>query len=81
MSKVLGEQGYVTETSRNGLSKTLDKEFSLIVLDLMLPLKTGEEVLRALRGSKSTPVIVLSAKNMVHDRIELLRLGADDYIT
>lgn len=84
LAKVLEDQGYVTEIARNGLdglSKAMDKDFSLIVLDLMLPLKTGEEVLRDLRVSKDTPVIVLSAKNMVHDRIELLRLGADDYIT
>lgn len=84
LSKVLEAQGYGTETARNGLdglSRALEGDFSLIVLDLMLPLKTGEEVLRALREAKATPVIVLSAKNMVHDRIELLRLGADDYIT
>lgn len=83
LAKVLEDQGYVAEIARNGLdglAKALHRDFSLIVLDLMLPLKTGEEVLRTLRGSKSTPVIVLSAKNMVHDRIELLRLGADDYI-
>ena len=52
----------------------------LILMDLMLPVKSGEEVLRSLREVKKTPVIVLSAKSDVHNRIELLRLGADDFI-
>ena len=47
----------------------------------MLPKKTGEEVLAELRKTKNTPAIVLSAKNEVMNRIELLRLGADDYIS
>lgn len=52
----------------------------MILMDLMLPMKSGEEVLRSLREVKKTPVIVLSAKSDVHNRIELLRLGADDFI-
>jgi DNA-binding response OmpR family regulator len=47
----------------------------------MLPQKTGEEVLRDVRKVSSTPAIVLSAKDQVINRIELLRLGADDYIS
>ena len=50
-------------------------------MDLMLPMKTGEEILRELRKHKNTPVIVISAKGEVYNRIELLKLGADDYIT
>ena len=53
----------------------------MILLDLMLPKKTGEEVLAELRKTRNTPAIVLSAKNEVINRIELLRLGADDYIS
>ena len=49
-------------------------------MDLMLPMKSGEEILRELRAKKDTSVIVLSAKNAVYNRIELLRLGADDFI-
>jgi DNA-binding response OmpR family regulator len=58
----------------------LDKDYQLILMDLMLPMKSGEEIIRALREVKKTPVIVLSPKNDVHNRIELLRLGADDFI-
>ncbi len=53
----------------------------MILLDLMLPKKTGEELLGELRKTKNTPAIVLSAKNEVINSIELLRLGADDYIS
>lgn len=55
--------------------------YNLILMDLMLPLKTGEEVLKELRCVKSTPVIVISAKLEVYNRIELFKIGADDYIT
>lgn len=64
----------------SGLKMALEQDYSLILLDLMLPLKTGEEVLRQLRKEKNTPVIVLSAKDAIYNRIELLRLGADDYV-
>ena len=50
-------------------------------MDLMLPLKTGEEVLKELRKVKNTPVIIISAKSEVYNRIELFKIGADDYIT
>jgi len=53
----------------------------LIILDLMLPLLSGDNVLRQLRTFADTPVIVVSAKTMVQSKIELLRMGADDYIT
>lgn len=47
----------------------------------MLPYKSGDEILRELRSFSNIPVIVLSAKDMVHTKVELLRLGADDYVT
>lgn len=84
LCQILEEQGLAVEEAENGLSGltiALERDYRLILMDLMLPLKTGEELLRELRKKKSTPVIVLSAKNQVHNRIELLRLGADDYIT
>ena len=58
----------------------MEGSHNLILMDLMLPMKSGEEILRSLREKKKTPVIILSAKNDVHNRIELLRLGADDFI-
>ena len=53
----------------------------LVILDLMLPGKNGEEVIRQIKSESDTPVIVVSAKDSVDSKIELLRLGADDYLT
>ena len=80
---ILKKSGYEVESCTDGLTgynMALDKDYQLILMDLMLPMKSGEEILRALREVKKTPVIVLSAKKDVHNRIELLRLGADDFI-
>ncbi|MBQ9867372.1 MAG: response regulator transcription factor [Lachnospiraceae bacterium] len=84
LCKVLSDSGYETDSAADGnegLSKALANEYELILLDLMLPGRTGEELLEELRKTKNTPSIVLSAKNEVVNRIELLRLGADDYIS
>ena len=84
LCKVLSDNGYETDSAADGnegLSKALANEYELILLDLMLPGRTGEELLEELRKTKNTPAIVLSAKNEVVNRIELLRLGADDYIS
>lgn len=59
----------------------LAKDYSLVLMDLMLPERPGEDVIRELRRFQNVPVIILSAKGEISDRIELLRLGADDYIT
>ena len=83
LCKVLSDSGYETDSAfdgEEGLYKALNAKCDLILLDLMLPKKTGEEVLRDVRKISSTPAIVLSAKDQVINRIELLRLGADDYI-
>ena len=83
LCKVLSDNGFETDSApdgEEGLSKALEKDYELILLDLMMPKKTGEEVLAELRKTKTTPVIVLSAKNEVVNRIELLKLGTDDYI-
>lgn len=80
---ILEKSGYEVDSCADGLSglnMALEKDYNMILMDLMLPVKSGEEVLRSLREVKKTPVIVLSAKNDVHNRIELLRLGADDFI-
>jgi DNA-binding response OmpR family regulator len=84
LCKVLSDSGDETDSAADGnegLSKALANEYELILLDLMLPGRTGEEILAELRKTKSTPAIVLSAKNEVVNGIELLRLGADDYIS
>ena len=83
LCKVLSDGGYEVESAldgEEGLKNAMEKDYDMILLDLMLPKKSGEEVLSEVRQVKTTPAIVLSAKSEVMDRIELLRIGADDYI-
>ena len=83
LRNILKRNGYEVECALNGwegYELAIKNDYSLILMDLMLPLKSGEEILRQLRQKKNVPVIVLSAKNDVSNRIELLRLGADDFI-
>ncbi|MED5372528.1 MAG: response regulator transcription factor [Myxococcota bacterium] len=56
-------------------------EVDLVILDLMLPERSGFEVLRQLRACSDVPVIVLSARDGSEDKVQALRLGADDYMT
>ncbi|MFC1712663.1 response regulator transcription factor [Candidatus Poribacteria bacterium] len=77
--------GYEVSTARSGrhaLQTLKEKEFDLIVLDIMLPYVNGFEVCERLRGSgDETPIIMLTAKIQEQDRVQGLDLGADDYIT
>lgn len=84
LRSVLEKSGYTVDSADNGaegLALGRQGNYSLILLDLMLPEKPGEEIIKELRRADMTPVIVLSAKGAINNRIELLRLGADDYIT
>lgn len=65
----------------NGLKMAKDNEYDLILLDIMLPYKSGDEILKEIRTFSDVPVIILSAKDMIGTKIDLLKLGADDYIT
>lgn len=64
----------------DGLKKALTGTFDMVLLDVMLPGMDGYGVLRALRARKQTPVIMLTARERVEDRIHGLREGADDYL-
>lgn len=80
----LRQSGHTCFCAADGL--TAQKDFSqarpdLVLLDLMLPYFSGDRFLAWLRGRSQIPVIVLSAKNLTQDKISLLRLGADDYLT
>lgn len=66
---------------RAGVEAALDQDFDLILLDVMLPQLNGLEVLRRLRRAKTTPVILLTARDAVMDKVSGLDAGADDYIT
>lgn len=65
----------------SGLRAALDTDFDVILLDMMLPGLNGLEVLRRLRAQKQTPVIVLTARDTVMDKVTGLDAGANDYIT
>ncbi|UPK42766.1 response regulator transcription factor [Paenibacillus pabuli] len=70
----------VAYDGRNGLELALDKEWDLILLDLMLPGINGVEVCRRIRNIKQTPIIMITARDGVMDRVMGLDSGADDYI-
>jgi two-component system, OmpR family, response regulator QseB len=80
----LTAEGFSVEIADNGLdglARATSAEFDVVILDLMLPRMDGEEVLRRLRGQGfGTPVIVLTAKDAVLDRVQNLNAGADDYL-
>ena len=80
----LCHEGYaVTKafTGREGYDLAVSGGFDLILLDIMLPELNGMEVLRRLRRTSSTPVIMLTARDEVMDKVSGLDQGADDYIT
>lgn len=79
----LGEQGWAVDLAADGVTGLhLAREFDydVIVLDVMLPGMDGFNVLRELRRSKQTPVIMLTARDRVDDRVHGLGQGADDYL-
>src|SRR5688572_15362274 len=72
----------VASDGRAGLQLAESKEYNLIILDLMLPSMSGQEVLDALRKSNGgVPVLVLTARGAVRDKVELFQKGCDDYLT
>ena len=83
LRKGLSENGFIVDLANNGqdgLHLALTGEYDIIVLDVMLPMKDGWSVLQELRRSKQTPVIFLTARDKVEDRVKGLELGADDYL-
>ena len=83
--KGLTEEGYAVDVihdGENGLAMGLDRLHDIIVLDVMLPQKPGFQVLRELRQAKvTTPVLLLTARDTVEDKVQGLDAGADDYLT
>ena len=81
--ELLEHNGYTTTSAYSGTEALLllaQNDFSVVLLDLMLPGKTGEEVLRELRTMYNTPIIVLTAKSYKETTVKLLQMGADDYL-
>ncbi len=82
--QALRESGYAVDEAsdgREGLFKAAGTDYDAIVLDLMLPGMSGWDLLRELRKSKSTPVLILTARDTLPDRVRGLDAGADDYLT
>ena len=83
LRKGLSEEGYtvdVAHTGIDGLHMATEVDYDLLILDGMLPGIDGLAVLAALRQSKQTPVLMLTARGQVEDRVRGLQRGADDYL-
>jgi two-component system copper resistance phosphate regulon response regulator CusR len=81
--KGLGENGYVVDVARDGvegLRLALGGDYALVLLDVMLPGVDGFGVLRTLRSQRNTPVLMLTARDRIEDRVRGLQDGADDYL-
>jgi two-component system copper resistance phosphate regulon response regulator CusR len=83
LHRALGENGYVVDLARDGIDGrrlALDGDYALVVLDIMLPGIDGFGLLKALRERRRTPVLMLTARDRVEDRVRGLEAGADDYL-
>jgi len=84
LKKGLTESGFNVELADNGLDalyQAMSEEFDLILLDVMLPKMNGWQVLQTLRTNKSeVPILMLTARDQIEDRVKGLELGADDYL-
>lgn len=72
---------HTTISGKEGLKKLSEEKYRLVILDIMLPGMNGLEVLKEIRERYSIPVIMLTAKDSVEDKIKGLNIGADDYLT
>jgi two-component system copper resistance phosphate regulon response regulator CusR len=83
LRKGLGESGFTVDVATNGidgLHLATQENYDLIILDVMLPRVDGWAVIKQLRDKKSTPVLFLTARDHVEDRVKGLELGGDDYL-
>jgi two-component system copper resistance phosphate regulon response regulator CusR len=83
LRKGLTESGYVVDlarTGREGLLLASEESYDLIMLDVMLPGMDGWQVIQELRKTRETPVLFLTARDDIEDRVRGLELGADDYL-
>lgn len=83
LQRGLAEHGYVIDVAHDGidgLHLAREGQYDLILLDVMLPGRDGFDVLRSLRRDRDTPVLMLTARDRVEDRVKGLQDGADDYL-
>lgn len=85
LSDRLQKEGYAVEISNDGESgfeKATNQPYDLLILDLMLPKKTGNDVCRDLRQmGLAIPILMLTARTQTEDKVQGLKIGADDYLT
>src|SRR5277367_5109840 len=84
VTRFLAREGFATTWARNGeagVERALAEDYSLIMLDVMMPDTDGFDVLRRIRECSRTPILMLTARGDTQDRIRGLELGADDYLT
>lgn len=84
LSRILLQEGYqvdIADDGATGMELALQNQYDLLILDWMLPHKSGLEICRSMRSqSLSTPVLFLTAKDTIDDRVDGLDAGADDYL-
>jgi two-component system, OmpR family, manganese sensing response regulator len=84
LSRILLQEGYIVDTANDGaagMELALNNHYDLLILDWMLPYRSGLEICRAVRSqSLATPVLFLTAKDTLDDRVDGLDAGADDYL-
>jgi two-component system copper resistance phosphate regulon response regulator CusR len=83
LKKGLEESGYSVEVANDGsqgLILAQEEDYDVIILDVMLPWMDGWTVVKTLRATRTTPVLFLTARDDVNDRVRGLELGADDYL-
>ena len=83
LAQALREEGYAVDSANNGedgLFNAENYDYDAIVLDIMLPRLDGWEILKLLRKTKKTPVLMLTARDQARDRVRGLDTGADDYV-
>jgi len=84
LCKILIENNYEAQSAfsgMDGINLLRSDNYDMVLLDIMLPFKSGDEILRELRTFSNVPVIIITAKDLTQTKVDLLRLGADDYIT
>ncbi|HET7626016.1 MAG TPA: response regulator transcription factor [Verrucomicrobiae bacterium] len=83
LARALREEGYAVDTAADGeegIYKAQSSDYDAVILDVMLPKLDGWEILRKLRETKKTPVLMLTARDQARDRVRGLDTGADDYV-
>ncbi len=83
LQKILQSNGYNIQSAYSGTEALLlhNSSIDLIILDLMLPGKSGDEIINELKNIKNVPIIIASAINDIDKKLDLFKLGADDYVT